>query len=371
MKYYRFFIIFTLLITTFFSFDNTVFSASTLFFTKPTFVSEGDRVTVFVRVRATDEPINAISGVITFPDNLLRPISVSKESSIISLWTGEPKINRGRISFEGVILNPGFNGSNGLVLRIIFEARSIGIASLNFSEGAILANDGFGSNVLARLESSTLRINTPSLKPNIPPTTQVVVDQTISLDKKIAKLPVILEFSSNILSNEKLYLKGQGEPNTLTKIVFKDVSVKSLGEELLTRLQNKKIKPDSVLVKNDEEGAFEYTSARNLVAGVYNATPFLVDTEQNIEKPGLGTQILVNDSEIVKNLIVFINVLGLFIPIVILCVIIYFIPWYSWIRMRILKKKLGLEEEKIELTGINLAKQENLLNQNINDKKQD
>jgi len=369
MKYYRFFIILALLVPTFFSFSNTALGASTLFFTKPSFVSEGDRVTVFLRIKATEESINAISGVVTFSENLLTPISVSKDASIINLWTGEPKITRGKISFEGVILNPGFNGSNGLVLKIIFEAKNTGVALFNFSEGAILANDGLGSNVLARLESASLRINAPILNPNIPPKTQVVVDQTISLNKKVAKLPVILESSPNILSSDQLYLKGKGEPNTLTKIVFKDVSVKSLGEELLTRLQSKKTKLDSILVKNDNDGNFQYTSTSNLIAGVYNATPFLVDEEASVEKPGLGTQILVSDSKIVKNLIIFINVLGLFIPIVILCVIIYFIPWYSWLRMRILKKKLGLEEEKIELTGINLARQDNLLNQNINEKK--
>nr|MBP9803055.1 hypothetical protein [Candidatus Paceibacterota bacterium] len=85
------------------------------------------------------------------------------------------------------------------------------------------------------------------------------------------------------------------------------------------------------------------------------------------EKPGLGIQLFVNDSKIVKNLIVFINVLGLFIPIVVLCVIIYFIPWYSWLRMKILKKKMNLEEEKIELSGIHLAKEENLFNKEKND----
>lgn len=366
MKYYRFFIIVSLFFVILFSFGNTVFAASTLFFTKPSFVSEGDRVTVFLRVRSTDQPINAISGVVTFSENLLKPISVSKESSIINLWTGEPKIIRDRISFEGVILNPGFNGSNGIVLKIVFEAKERGLARLNFSEGSILANDGLGSNVLARLESNTLRINAVSLKP-VSPIPSLVVDKENTTDKNIAKLPVILEYNPSILSTEKLYLKGKGEPNTLTKIVFKDISVKSLGEQLLVLLQSKKIRPSEVLVKNDESGSFEYTSGTNLVAGVYNATPFLVDEEQNVDKPGFGTQILVSDSKIVKNLIVFINVLGLFIPIVILCVIIYFIPWYSWLRMRILKKKLGLEEEKIELSGINLARQENLLNE----KKQD
>ena len=78
-------------------------------------------------------------------------------------------------------------------------------------------------------------------------------------------------------------------------------------------------------------------------------------------RSGLGVQLLVSDSKVVKALVVVINVLGLLIPIVALCVIIYFIPWYSWRRMRVLKKKLGLEEEKIELSEHQLARQDKIL----------
>ena len=101
------------------------------------------------------------------------------------------------------------------------------------------------------------------------------------------------------------------------------------------------------------------------MAGVYNTTPFLVDINTNTEKPGLGAQLLVSDSKIVKMLVVLINVLGLLIPVVGLIVIIYFIPWYSFKRMRVLKKKLGLEEEKIELSGHQLERQDKMLDQNI------
>ncbi|MFA7285709.1 MAG: hypothetical protein WC011_02585 [Candidatus Paceibacterota bacterium] len=370
MYFRNFLIIFILFFGLFFSLNMDALASSSLYFSKPPIVSEGDRLTIFLRVNSTDQSINAVSGVVSFPENLLRAVSASKESSIINLWTGEPKITRGQISFEGVILNPGFSGNNGLVLKIVFEAKTKGVANLNFTEGSILANDGLGSNVLADLSGTSIRINS-FVKPTDTRPIKVVAEEKteIKTENKLAKLPVIVEASSSIASKEKIYISGKGEPNSLTKIVFKDVSLRSLGEELLTRLQFKKTKLDSILVKNDELGNFQYTSTSNLIAGVYNATPFLVDENESIEKPGLGTQILVSDSKIVKNLIVFINVLGLFIPIVILCVIIYFIPWYSWLRMRILKKKLGLEEEKIELTGINLARQDNLLNQNINEKK--
>jgi hypothetical protein len=340
-----------------------IFASSLLYFTEPPKnIEVGERFTIYFRLRATDEPINAISAVVTYPSELVKPINISKEGSVINLWTGEPRISNNKISFEGVILNPGFSGSNGLLLKVNFEARFSGTANMNFIEGATLANDGLGSNILASLSKTTLRIIPSTLKPN---GTVPIYDS--ENNERLAKLPVITNYSEIVNTKERLTLEGRGEPNTLTKIVFKDVALRSLGEILINRIQNKKIKLDEVLVKNDAEGNFKYISGSNLIAGVYNATPFLVDEASNVEKPGLGIQLFVNDSPIVKNLIVFINVLGLFIPIVILCVIIYFIPWYSWLRMKILKKKMNLEEEKIEISGIHLAKEENLFNKEKND----
>lgn len=357
-----------LIVLLFFFSPIQIFASSFLYFTDPPKnIEVGERFTVYFRLRATNEPINAISAVVSYPSKLVKPISVSKEDSIINLWTGEPKIFSDRISFEGVILNPGFSGNNGLLLKVNFEAKTSGIDNINFIEGSTLANDGLGSNILASLSKTSLRIVPATLKPGgVAPIYDITSPNN---NERLAKLPVITDYSQNVYDKEKITLSGKGEPNSLTKIVFKDVALRSVGEIFMNLIQNKKIKLDEVLVKNDESGNFKYVSNSNLIAGVYNATPFLVDETTSVEKPGLGVQLFVNDSKIVKNLIVFINVLGLFIPIVILCVIIYFIPWYSWLRMRVLKKKIGLEEEKIELTGINLARQDNLLNQNINDKK--
>jgi hypothetical protein len=357
MKFrYLFILLFTILLPI------RLFASSFLYFTEPPKnIEVGERFTVYFRLRASEEPINAISAVVSYPSNLVKAVSVSKEGSIINLWTGEPRIYNDRISFEGVVLNPGFSGSNGLLLKAIFEARSTGVANMNFIEGATLASDGLGSNILATLSKTSLRIVPATLKPD-----GLVPIYDNDNNERLAKLPVITNYSENVNAKEKIILEGKGEPNTLTKIVFKDVALRSLGEILINRIQNNKIKLDEVLVKNDKEGNFKYISGDNLVAGVYNATPFLVDEASNVEKPGLGIQLFVNDSKIVKNLIVFINVLGLFIPIVVLCVIIYFIPWYSWLRMKILKKKMNLEEEKIELSGIHLAKEENLFNKDNN-----
>lgn len=322
----------------------------------PASVEEGDRITIDVKVRSTTQSINAISGSVSFPSDLVVVRNISKTKSIINFWTQEPKLTKNRISFEGVILNPGFVGSNGIIFSITFEAKKTGSVYLNYNDGGVLANDGLGSNLLTMLDSTTFKI-IPGKRPIFPDKVITSVEQKT----RLVALPVITEYSDMVITKDKIFIKGKGEPNLLTKIVFRDTSVKSLGEQLIAFLQKSKNKLDEILVKNNPDGTFEYTSPTNLLAGAYNATPFLVDTDNNVEKPGLGVQLLVSDSKVVKALVVVINVLGLLIPIVALCVIIYFIPWYSWRRMRVLRKKLGLEEEKIELSEHQLARQDKIL----------
>ncbi len=323
-------------------------------------MEEGDRVTIDVRVQSSERSINAISGSVIFPDALLHVVSVSKENSLMNLWTEDPRLTRNKVVFEGIILNPGFQGGSGLVFRITFEAKAAGTATLSFADGAVLANDGLGSNILTTLSSTSFLI--------VPG--QVFADGTTVIDSatgRLAALPVITDYSPLAESAGNIYVEGKGEPNALTKIVFRDVSVKSVGERLIAALQTKKKKLDEVLVHNDAAGRFQYVSSKNLLAGVYNATPFLVDSNENTEKPGLGVQLLVSDSRIVKALVVLINVLGLLIPVVGLGVIIYFIPWYSWRRMRLIKKKLGLEEEKLELSGHQLEREDKVLDKKVDD----
>lgn len=337
--------------------STTAYADSSLFFTKSaTIVSEGDPITITVKVKATDQAINAISGSVIFPGDLLQTLSISRDNSILNIWTRDPNISRNKISFEGVILNPGYQGDGGSVFSITFEAKKSGLATISFGEGALLANDGYGTNIISTLSSTNLSII------GLGALDLIDKSKTIALsDRKVMALPVITDYSPSIFSKENAYLKGKGEPNALTKISFEDVSQKSFGEQFMDFIQSKKKRLTDVLVKNNEKGLFEYTTSNNLIAGVYNATPFLVDADTNTDKPGLGVQMFVQDSKIIKALIVFINILILLIPIVGLIMLIYFIPWYSSRRMRIMKRRMGLEEEKIELTEHELVRQDKRL----------
>lgn len=103
----------------------------------------GDTFSVSVMLSSLDEAVNAVSGRMSFSSDKLEAISVSGGDAI-SMWIQTPSYGSGSISFDGVILNPGFQGSGGSVITAIFKAKEEGSAHISFSSGSILANDGLG-----------------------------------------------------------------------------------------------------------------------------------------------------------------------------------------------------------------------------------
>lgn len=345
MRFYIKIIMYSIIIFVVFN-STTVFanSASLFIDKKVSNIQEGEQITLDVNVKSNDQAINAVSGIVIFPSEMLRMVSISKDNSILNIWTRNPSIQRNQISFEGVVLNPGYQGNNGNIFRVTFEAKKHGLAVISFSNGAILANDGVGTNIVSSLKSTSFNI----IGTGVTDLINKPIAKNIDTNKSLA-LPVITDYSLSINSGEDSYFKGKGEPNQLTKMTFEAISQKSLGEQFIDFIQYKKKRLTDAFVKNNEKGLFEYVTPSNLIAGVYNVVPFLVDNKTNIDKPGIGVQLFVNDSKIIKELIVFINILVLFIPIVVILLFIYFIIWYSFKRMHVLKRKMISEEEKIEI----------------------
>jgi len=315
-------------------------------------ISAGETVSVVVRA-TTGTSINALSGTLSHSDNL-EVLSFSRNDSIVNFWIKEPQIQAGTISFEGVILNPGFVGNNGTVVRIQFRALREGPAFVNFERGSLLANDGLGTNILGGFENAELTVISRS---------GIIIEENTSPEEQtvLTPLPVITEYDEIVGTKGMLRVKGKGAPNELTKLRFEDTSFKTLGEQFILWLQTNKETPADILVQNNEEGIFEFNTSAQLVAGSYNVTPALVDPEAQVEKPGFGVKILVEQSPIVRFLVVFINILLLLVPIALLGVIVYFIPWYSRLRMRIIKHKTDLEDQEIHLSEVQLQKKTDMV----------
>jgi len=128
----------------------------------------GDTVVVEVMVDSPDQAMNAASGTITFPEDKLEFQSVTKDGTILDYWTVEPDFAAGRGSFEGLVFNPGYQGSGGDILQLRFRAKSPGAASLVFASFSVLANDGQGTNILKSVGRSTYIISGAAAQPPAP-----------------------------------------------------------------------------------------------------------------------------------------------------------------------------------------------------------
>lgn len=160
-----------------FAFTASAEAATTMYVSPATgSFAPGTSFTVGVYISTpSDKPANAISSTVSFPKDLLEVSSVSTGGSIVTLWVANPTYSNaaGTVHFEGVIVNPGYNGTAGKLVSITFKAKAAGSATVSFPSGSILANDGLGTNILSGFGSGKYTITgteTPAPTPTPPPT---------------------------------------------------------------------------------------------------------------------------------------------------------------------------------------------------------
>ena len=144
----------------------------------------GNVLSASVLVNTQGQAINNSDAVINFPAGLLEVVSISKSGSIFSLWIEEPTFSNsaGTITLSGGLSTPGFNGTAGKILNVVFRTRVVGTASLIFSSAAVRANDGYGTNILSSLDKATYSI-IPSVTPSIKPTGVLSIESTTHPDQ--------------------------------------------------------------------------------------------------------------------------------------------------------------------------------------------
>ena len=156
-----------------FLFRSNVVNAATLNFSPSSGnFTVGNIFTVNILVNTQSVPVNNAEVVVNFPKDLLEVISISKSGSIFSLWVEEPNFsnNSGTISFNGGVPTPGFNGSTGKALSVVFRVKKIGSASVIFSSASVRANDGLGTDVLTGKNQANF-IGLGGAEPSVPEAT--------------------------------------------------------------------------------------------------------------------------------------------------------------------------------------------------------
>jgi len=111
--------------------------ASTLTLSPTTGVyTTGSTFTVRVVVNTNNASVNAADATLSFNPKELQVVSVSRASSIFSLWTTEPTFSNsaGTISFSGGSPS-GYTGSAGTVMSVTFRTLGAGSPRVNITSG--------------------------------------------------------------------------------------------------------------------------------------------------------------------------------------------------------------------------------------------
>ena len=96
---------------------------------------------------------------------------ILKSGSVFQLWTQDPVVSAsdGTLNFGGGIPNPGFTGSAGKLFSISLKVRTTDTGTINWSSGAVLANDGKGTNILVSMGGGSYALNPKIITPSAPP----------------------------------------------------------------------------------------------------------------------------------------------------------------------------------------------------------
>jgi hypothetical protein len=152
---------------------NTVQAASASLLFSPTSgtYTIGNNFSVSFNVSSVNQAINTVSAQITFSTSTLEVVDVSKSNTIMKLWLEDPTFSNttGIITFTAVKFDPGYKGSGGKLVTIIFRGKKPGAGNIAVSSGRVFANDGQGTELLTNLGTASYTLIPSTIVP-LPPT---------------------------------------------------------------------------------------------------------------------------------------------------------------------------------------------------------
>lgn len=144
--------------------SSTLMRDTILFFAPHTgeTITVGESVDIDIRINAA-LPINAVGATVRLDPEILEVVAVSKENSILDLWTEETAINEstGEVHFSGGTLMKGGVSEIATVLTLTVRGKKPGRADLSFSHAEIFAHDGRGEPLVRETRTFTYTVVEP------------------------------------------------------------------------------------------------------------------------------------------------------------------------------------------------------------------
>ncbi|KKQ52799.1 MAG: hypothetical protein US71_C0001G0002 [Parcubacteria group bacterium GW2011_GWD2_38_12] len=150
--------------------------------------------TVDIKIDSQGDGINAAQAKVIFPADKLEIKIVDKTGSVFGFWPEEPTFSNenGVVDFIGGTVN-GVSGASLHILRIVFNAKSVGETPISLDDGAITVDDGTGTNILTEIVGANYRISVTVAAPLPAPEIPSGVQPTLPLPGEPIPPPVIIE----------------------------------------------------------------------------------------------------------------------------------------------------------------------------------
>lgn len=166
----------------------------------------GNTIVVTAIVNA-ESAINAVSAQIKFPQEYVEAVTLSKEDSMINLWSEEPSFSNetGTITFSGISTAGGIKGKR-TALAVVFKSKKLGRVNIEFADAQVLAHDGQGTDIVGEKIGAAYTI----VEKPMPPRADINGDGTIGLaDVSI----IVFHFGKINTAAAKYDLSGDGKVN--------------------------------------------------------------------------------------------------------------------------------------------------------------
>jgi hypothetical protein len=206
----------------------------------------GNIVTVRVVVNSSDQAINSAEGVVSFPVDFLKVVSLDTGNSLFPFWIQAPSFSNGQgtITFNGGLPSPGFTGTGGTIVAITFQAKKSGTATISVGNASVLANDGLGTDVLQGTNTATLTIeNLPAPSPvttvkttNPKPASSPAVDsanpvvEATSTPILPVSPPTIESYTHSLVAGQQFVLSGIVDAETNDVLLFEQKDTSEINQ---------------------------------------------------------------------------------------------------------------------------------------------
>ena len=124
----------------------------------------GSTFDVSIILGTGDMSVNTVEVELKFPADKIQLVNPSVGRSIIQIWATQPVFSNkeGKIYFVGGIPSPGIKTSQGIITTMTFRVVAPGSGQMQFLEkNSVLANDGFGTNILREPKGAYFNFNVP------------------------------------------------------------------------------------------------------------------------------------------------------------------------------------------------------------------